>query len=163
MKNGYFLIEISICLTLILIISALALPNLNFLTQQIVSSDLEKINMTFSYLQQSSITGNKKIELKFNQPKTYSYENIKEELSNNVEFNIIDGIKGPPSMPTKQISSPVTFLNNQVMFYPDGKIQPGTAYLVDKSKKYLYALTVPVSQVSFIRKYKNQNNKWILI
>lgn len=162
MRQGYFLIEISICLVLIIIISSLALPNLNFLNQELIVTELEKLHMTFTYLQQVAVSSNKKQELKIFPPKAYSYGDHTEQLSSNIEFGLNGHTQGPPSSQDKEVNS-VTFKNSAVNFYPDGKIQPGTIYLTDRSKTYLYALTVPVGQISFIRKYKNKNGKWVLL
>ena len=43
--------------------------------------------------------------------------------------------------------------------YPDGIIQSGTVYVIDSSKKCMYALSSPISQVSYLRKY-SYNGKW---
>jgi hypothetical protein len=39
-------------------------------------------------------------------------------------------------------------------FYPTGIISSGTVYLVDKNKRYMYALSNAVSQFSYLRLYK---------
>lgn len=56
----------------------------------------------------------------------------------------------------------ITFVKNKIIFYPDGIISSGTVYLTDKLKKHLYALSVGISQVSFIRRYSYQNG-WVLL
>jgi type II secretory pathway pseudopilin PulG len=162
-SQGYLLIEVCICIVLILILSTIAVPSLRFLNQQILNSDLEKLNMTFAFMQQDAVSSNKNETLIFNDNKSYSFLNYKEKLSNNIEFGLLPKIKGPPSSPNKVVTNPISFTNNKVIFYSNGQIQPGTVYLTDKFKEYQYALTVPISQVSFIRKYKNENGKWILL
>lgn len=159
--KGYFLIEILIVLTIILLISTIVIPNFNFLNEQILASDLERLNVVFAYMQQSAIAKNKSLILKFDDSKTYSYDNFKDRLSKNNTFGILPGVKGPPSTPTHILTNPINFHNNQVIFYSNGQIQPGTIYLTDNVHQY--ALTIPISQVSFIRKYKLTNGKWELI
>lgn len=167
MKNlspAFTLIEISIVLALLMLIMTISLPGIWFLKQQTVACELEKLNMAFAYLQQAAITSNKNLNLKFDlSTNSYSYENYHEKLSKKIIFGTISGVKGSPSTITQTISNPITFTNNQVTFYANGKIQPGSVYLVDSAKQFMFALTIPVSQVSFIRKYKYQDNKWILI
>ncbi len=162
--TGFTLIEVTIVLSLILLIATISIPSLLFLNQQVVVSDLEKLNMIFPYLQQCAVSSNKNITLKFDPINhEYSFENQKVKLSRNVEFGIKNEIKGSPASASKNINSPISFVNNQTIFYSTGKIQPGSVYLIDSAKKYLYALTVPVSQISFIRKYRYENGKWLLI
>jgi len=155
----------------------LTFPSLWFLKQQEILSEVEKLYSVFNYLQQSAITTGKVKILEFNlENNSYSYKEVKnnnfdhniitvdknEKLSLNVKFSVINGIKGPPSTPTNYLNKPVTFIDNKVKFYSNGTIQPGTVYLTDSKKQYLYAITVPISQVSLIRKYKYLG-KWILL
>lgn len=120
--------------------------------------------MVFCHLQQVAISSNKILTLQFNIPSnSYSFQNNSVILSKNVTYGVVDYAKGPPSLPNKIINKPITFKNNQVIFSHDGKINPGTIYLSDKLKRYLYAITIPISQVSLIRKYKYLNKQWILI
>lgn len=164
LSPAFTLIEISIVLALLMLIMTISLPGIWFLKQQAVACELEKLNMAFAYLQQAAITSNKNLSLKFD-PSTnsYSYENYHEKLSKNIIFGTKEGIKGSPSTTNQILSNAITFVNNQVTFYANGKIQPGSVYLVDSAKQFMFALTVPVSQISFIRKYKYKDNKWILI
>lgn len=56
-----------------------------------------------------------------------------------------------------------TFVQNRIIFFPDGKIQPGSLYLTDTQERYLYALTIPVGQVSYIRRYRYDHHRWVLL
>lgn len=162
LTKGFSLIELLVVLALVLLITTLTMPSLWFLKRQAVACEAEKLHMVFCYMQQSAIACNKNLLLKF-RTNSYSYEQYEERLPVGVEFGFKSNIKGPPSWPTHPISSPITFVNNQTTFFANGKIQPGTAYLIDSGKNYLYAVTVPISQVSFIRKYRYSSGKWELI
>ena len=48
----------------------------------------------------------------------------------------------------------------KVIFSPDGKITPGTIYLTDFKKNIMVALTCPIGNISYIRKYQYDNNTW---
>lgn len=90
------------------------------------------------------------------------------KLPDAVKFGFFQGAKGPPSFPNKPITSPITFKNMgdgkfKVTFFSDGKVQPGTVYFVDKNRNFMMALTCPISQVSFIRKYKYNQGKWVCL
>lgn len=162
-SEGYFLIEILIVLAIISLLASIAIPSLNFLDRQLISSDLEKLNLAFYYMQQSAIASNRNLYLKFEDLKSYSYDNYKEYLSKNVEFGNVNELKGPPSTQEKFNNKSINFVNNRATFYSNGKIQPGSIYLTNKNKEYQYALTTPISQVSYIRKYKFENNKWHIL
>jgi prepilin-type N-terminal cleavage/methylation domain-containing protein len=163
LAKGFSLIELCITIALFALIATITFPSLWFLRRQQVISEVDKLFSVFSYLQQAAIAGNKDLMLQFNiELNSYSFENTKIQLSEYTKFAIKEGVKGPPSSPIKTISSPITFIKEQVVFYADGKMQPGTVYLTDSKKHYLYAITIPISQVSLIRKYK-YTTKWVLI
>ena len=61
---------------------------------------------------------------------------------------------GSPGSPTHRIEKAITFPGSKIHFYPTGIISSGTAYLVDKNKQYMYALSNAVSQVSYLRFYR---------
>jgi len=160
--KGFSLIELIIVLSLLLLITTLTLPSFWFFKRQLVASQAEKLHMVFNYMQQSAISCNKNLSLKFSN-NSYSYDQYQETLPVGVIFGIKPGAKGPPAFPSHKINSPISFVGNQVTFFSTGQIQPGTVYLIDSEKNYLYAVTVPVSQVSFIRKYRYESNKWQLL
>lgn len=90
-------------------------------------------------------------------------------FNKNVIFGFLENAKGPPAEPKKLIKISVTFpkvedvtKNYTVVFWVDGKISPGTIYLRSKKKNYMTAITCPISQVSLIRKYYYNDNRWIL-
>ena len=83
-------------------------------------------------------------------------------------FDFKQGVFGPPSTPIKPIKNRITFKKNKqgeffVEFYSNGKVDSGTTYFVDKNHKNMFALTCPISQVSYIRKYQYLKNKWVII
>jgi hypothetical protein len=90
------------------------------------------------------------------------------KLPDAVRFGFIPGVSGPPSSPGKPITNPITFKDfgqgkYKVILFVDGKIQPGTVYFVDKNRNFMMALTCPISQVSFIRKYNYDKGKWVCL
>lgn len=54
-----------------------------------------------------------------------------------------------------------TFSQREVIFYPDGKIKPGTLYLTDTQHKWWYALTCQVGEISYLRRYRQEGTKWV--
>jgi len=160
MKKGFFLIQLIISVAVLSIICGLVISHRFFLQHLKVLSEIEKLHSICLYLNHKAIITKQKKMLAFNiNDNSYSYENKKEFLPKNVIFGIKNKLNGPPSAPSKLLTKPITFPNNKISFTSQGILQPGSIYLIDKNKKYQYALSVPVSQISFIRKYK-YNKKW---
>jgi len=174
--SGFSLIELCITIALFALIATITFPSIWFLRRQQVISEVDKLFSVFSYLQQAAIASNKDLVLQFDAANnSYSFGDReyrlsaeasakagRENLSEHTKFAIKQDIKGPPSSPINALTKPNTFVNSQVVFYADGKMQPGTVYLTDSKKHYLYAITIPISQVSLIRKYK-YTSKWLLL
>ena len=174
LKKSFSLIELLIFLSLLLIIVAVCVPRFDFFNKYLLSHDLDKLYMLFTYLHQKSIASNKKHVLTLDLAKNgftyFSTTPVSEKLSEKISFGFIDGAMGPPASPTKKIEKPVYVerpinntdrnTDNMIGFWPDGRITPGTLYLVDKAHKYMGALTCSVSQVSYIRRYRYENFRW---
>ncbi|MCF7799796.1 hypothetical protein K9L05_02515 [Candidatus Babeliales bacterium] len=169
LKKSFSIIEFIVCFSIILILLVISVPKFFLFNKFILTSQADKLFSTFSFLQQKAISSNLTQNLKLNlKENSYSYDNKIFKLVDNVKFGFLQNVNGPPSTPTKKIDCAISFekMNDheyKVTFYPDGKIKPGTLYLIDKDYKFMAALTCPVSQVSFIRKYKYDNNKWICV
>ena len=175
MKNrGFSLIETIIVISIILVVFYFTIPKINFMSRFIVKNETDKLFSICSFLQQRAVASNKEHQLFFDvKEKTYLYklENGKDffyRLPDIVDFGFFNNVQGPPSKPKRNIHFPVTFKSNKqgkyvVTFYTDGKVSPGTAYLIDKNKSFMFALTCPISQISFIRKYEYDNGRWVCL
>lgn len=94
--------------------------------------------------------------------KTLSTPFFSETLAEGVEFGVLSGVRGPPGIPTDTLKKPITFVGSKIVCDPQGVIQPGTLYLTDSARSCLYALSVAVSQISYIRRYIYTNG-WVLL
>lgn len=160
--HGSLLINLGIALAVILILVTLSVSHSTIMRRFLVCAEIEKLHAFFHYLQQRALTTQQDQILTFDIPNNaYSAHNFHEKLTNGVQFGVLLGAAGPPSKPNKQISTPVSFKNNQAIFYADGTIAAGTVYIVDQGKRYMYALTSPISQISYLRIYRYQNSSWI--
>jgi Tfp pilus assembly protein FimT len=158
--DGFLLIEALIIIALITLTVTLGVSFGTSLHKTIVRSEVERLYAACMYLQRLAMLTNKRQLLTFDVNKNaYFYQGHEERLSSYVTFGILRDIKGPPSAPTTVINKPITFTNNQIIFTPNGILQSGTVYLTDISKQHQYALTAPISQISFLRKYR-YDNKW---
>lgn len=156
---GFSLINITIVLTIVIILITLSLPRLPFMQRYLIRAELEKIRILITYTQQVAITNNQEQNIIFdsNRQEYYTTDN-KETLPRMIRFGIIPHVYGPPSKPTTPITNPITFVDQTLRCYPDGTISSGTLYLTDNNGN-LYALTTPISEISFIRTYY-YNGAW---
>ncbi|MBD3231995.1 hypothetical protein GF322_05060 [Candidatus Dependentiae bacterium] len=180
--KSFSLIELMLVLSTIIILLTISIPQITFLNKFILKNEVDKIFTLFCFTQQKAITCNQqqeiifdlnqnsyKINLEQQQNNQIKYsKNSQNKLPNTVKFGFFKDTLGPPSDPKKTIQNAITFkkLNNnqfKVSFYPDGKIEPGSIYFVDKNQQWMMALTVPISNVSYIRKYEYRNKKWFCI
>ena len=153
--NGFSLIELAIVITLVGVMATIVLVHGTYMYRAVVRQEIEKLAITCRYLQHAAMMSNRHHVLVFDRKaRSYSYQGGRECLPPSVEFGVFDGAKGPPSNPIRQIQAPISFENERIIFHPDGIIQPGTVYLISKDKQAMYALSSPVSQVSYMRIYK---------
>lgn len=172
-RLSFSLIEIFVVIAAIVILFGIFIPRLSFLNIFILENETDKIFSIFSFLQQSAIASNVEQKVLFDlKDNSYSYfknEKInKIKLPNIIKFGFLQNSIGPPSSPAKKIKRAISFKKESenlftATFFRDGKIQPGTIYLVDNNNRFMMALTCPISQVSNIRKYKYNNGKWICL
>ncbi len=163
-KNaGFSLLQVIITLALVTITLGLSIPYFSFLQRSIVRSEIEKMHSMFIYMQHMAIATQQDQKIEFDTDRQVYYCNKQQvSLPHGVTFGVIPGVLGPPSSPQELITKPITFLNNTIIFRAQGTMQAGTVYLIDRNKKYLYALTTPVSHISYIRRYK-YDREWISI
>lgn len=172
-SKSFSVVELVVVMAILTIVLSVSVPRVTNLDRYFMLNELEKMFMTFSYLQQKAIAGNCVQELTFDETnRTFCYNGPNNKacvqiLGKGVNFGFIAGVKGPPSNPTNLITKAITFSPSKekptVQFYPDGKIRPGTVYLVDKNKTFMGALTCPISGVSYMRKYRFYNKKWVVL
>ena len=153
-KSAFTLLEIMISIVLFILVVSLCVKSSTFLNRSILKSEIDKLYSACMYLQRLAMVTNQNQILHIDTNKNrYLYNGKIEQLASPIIFGTVTGVKGPPSTPTNNVTKPVTFKSQHISFKPNGILQPGTIYLCDKNKQYQYALTVPVSQISFLRKY----------
>jgi prepilin-type N-terminal cleavage/methylation domain-containing protein len=153
-KTGFSLIELIIVLAIIAIIAMLAGTSANTLHNAAIRLEVDKLYALCHYAQRYAMASNEMQTITFNLANnTYRFHDREEQLVADVQFGFIEGAKGPPAHPSYLLANPITFSDNHITFYPDGIIQAGTVYLVNKNHTSMYALSNAVSAVSHLRKY----------
>jgi type II secretory pathway pseudopilin PulG len=162
-QPGSTIVELLVVIAVLAILTSLTIPGLAFLKQNSIGLELDKLQIVCQLLQKKAVSTGQKEYLSFNPNEhSYFYLNHFEKLADGLFFGVIPGVKGPPANPKDTITNPITFPGQKITFYPNGTISAGTAYLTNAQNK-LYAITVPVSQVSFIRKYQYIHGIWIYL
>lgn len=160
MMRGFSLIEIMLVIAAWMIILTLVGVNTSFMNKCIARSEIDLLQATCIHLQHTALSSGKPQQLLLDeQANSYSYNGHTHTFPASVKFGVLPHVQGPPSSPTHALSSAITFTGKSITFHPDGIIQSGVVYVVDTSSKSLYALSSPIAQVSFLRKYR-YDGKW---
>jgi prepilin-type N-terminal cleavage/methylation domain-containing protein len=153
-QAGVTLIETMVALALFVLVATLAVSSITMFNGFTVRTEIDKLHATCMYLQRLAYTTGQSYTISFDQEhNNYTFEGATQQLPSQVVFGYLPKVKGPPASPKKEISSAVTFGQKSIVFHPDGIIQPGTLYLVDKGRHHMYALTCAVAQFSYLRRY----------
>lgn len=168
--RAFSLIELMITMALVVVVISFTVPRTNFFARFLVQAEINKLYAVFSYLQQRALVSNQVQELSFDvSAQAYTFKTVQgrvttTRLPGSVRFGILDQVKGPPSSPTRPLEKAVTFPVRQGVptanFMTNGKITPGTVYVVDQHAQCLGALTCPISQVSYMRRYVYEGQRW---
>lgn len=168
---AFTLIELLLVLTITLLLATLSIPSFFSSTEQEIVKELDKLEAIIVYLQQQAVATQKTHMIFFDQNQQgYLFDkngkNVTFSFGNNICFGFLPTAYGPPGDPTAPIKQCIAFpINEKNIFFaklfPNGKISPGSLYITDKYKKHMGALTCSVSQVSYIRKYVYQSDKWV--
>jgi len=174
-KKSFSLIELLVTMAIMVILVSIAIPRILPLNKYYLIHELEKLTVTFKYLQQKAIASNIAQVVTFdikNQSYTFPAPGgmvTTYKLPNGILFGTLKNILGPPAKPTHLITDPITFKKDhkkdalpvfQATFFTNGQISSGAAYLIDCDEKVMGAFTCAVSQVSYIRVYVYEKNAW---
>lgn len=167
-NKGFSLIEVLIVVALLSIISALSFNFYTINKASFVKADLDKLYSTCLYARQKAQLTKSlyslEFSIKYSAYTLYRHSNIYKNnknktkileysLANTTVFGALPSVMGPPGNPSSYIHDSITFRDHVIFFYPDGTLSAGVVYLSDTARRYTYALTSSVSQVSYIRRY----------
>ena len=160
-KKAFNLIELTITLALIIITTTLAFSSLTQHKGQHIAAEANALRSALWHLQNIARAQNKQKTLVFNEAEnSYHYNGETHKLCRKVKFGTLQNVLGPPSSPKKQLKKSITFKNHEIIVTPQGILQSGTVYLIDDAQQLIYAITVPIAGVSFIRIYRYHNKQW---
>lgn len=161
--NGFSLIEMMITVALFALLAGLVIAQSSYMNRALVATEIDRLYATCMYAQQCALVSNQEQSITFDkQTNSYSYQQTTHQLPHQLHFGCVPGAMGPPSTPTKPITSAITFINDCITVYPHGIIGSGTIYLTDASNQSMYALSCAVSTVSHLRVYR-YDGAWHLL
>ena len=154
LQPAHTLIELLVVIAIIALIATIAGTSRHFIHRTFVRAEIEKLRTICTYLQQQAMASGSTRRLQFERTtNSYQFDDEKQTLPPQVQFGVLPDAKGPPSSPSHPLTSPITFEQDQILFQPDGILKPGTVYLVGKESKTLYALSVGIGTISYLRTY----------
>jgi len=162
-KLGFTLIELAIVLSILILIVAITLPRLVSDDRMIIVNELNSLYTAVLEVQHKALVSNTQQVLTIDINKhCYHWLGKSHSLHHSNQFGYLSGVKGPPSNPTMPLQNSCSFYKHQIVFYPDGHIDPGSVYMIGLKSNLMYALCIGISQVSFVRKYYF-NRTWKLV
>jgi prepilin-type N-terminal cleavage/methylation domain-containing protein len=171
-KNcGYTLLEVSITLTLFLVLVVFCVKNTQHSPRTTLITALRSLQIEFICLQQQAITSSQSYKINFS-PEKNLYQIIQfgkaqtHHLPKNIVFGFFQGAKGSPGKPMHVITQPVKFespLEHSAIIQSHGKISSGTVYLKHSSDSVMGALTITPHQIARVRLYLLEQGTWKLL
>jgi hypothetical protein len=162
-RSGFLFIEVMVVTLLCSVLMMYGIMQFSFFDSIIIHAELSKLTAVCLYLQRLASATNQEQYLAFDSiHNNYQYDNHTVPLTSMLCFGLLTGVKGPPGSASKVVERPITFLGNRICFYPTGIISSGTVYMIDKHKKFQYALSNSVSQVSYLRLY-HYDGQWKIV
>lgn len=158
------------CITLIL--CAISIPIFYNKASHDIEVELDKLASIFTYLQQRAHATHQTHTATLNpSSNTVSWhrgaKTAQYQLPQNLQFGFILGAYGPPADPIAPITQAITFTHQSkpctINFFSNGKISSGSIYLTDKKQHFMGALTLGISQVSYIRRYMYRASSWVAL
>lgn len=168
-KNGFLIIELVLTLSLIVIFSSCIIFSSFWFSRYVTLTELKSFQSFFRYVQHKAIVQREDIKIICDIENSQCVEEnttIGKEiftLHNDIRFQILPGILGPPASAQHIITKPTTFIHNTIVFYKTGVISSGTIYLLNTQSNTQYALSNAISPISFLRLYQYKNGKWEII
>lgn len=158
-RTGFSVLEIMIVVSLIATVLGICYFNIpNYLYVHI---ELDRIYSLCKLVQHRARVDGCTYEIIFDEKKgTIKTPFIEDVLTDGVEFGIINNVYGPPSSPAYPLKKAITFLGSRVRCNADGMMQAGTIYITDKKRQCLYALTIGVSPIPYLRRYVYKHS-WV--
>lgn len=156
-------LEMGLVLTLLALMVVVALPQLSWFTTFHVYAQVRQLADMVRYQQAHARMQATDCDIQFKLPNRYYIYGKEYQLASHVQFGVLPGVYGPPSDPRTLITKPITFKGNLLHIAADGSLPSGTLYVTDVAQRCLYAVTLGVAQMFYVRIYHYDAGKWVLL
>jgi hypothetical protein len=161
MRSGFLLIDLVVACALLLILTYICMPSINFIHPFIAKVELTLLKNTVQCAQWKAIATGTDQTIKGNiKDNSYTFEGTIKKISSPFHFGTGNLIKGPPSSPHTSITNVFTFVNQQIKCFKTGIISAGTIYISSLDNQLCFALSNPIAHQSHIRIYEYKNDIW---
>lgn len=163
-RSGYLFLECAVVIALIVFLATLAVSLNDVVDKAEVLGEGRRIAAFLRYQWMRAQSDGRDFEVIIDEKnRQLKANNEVLTLASNVAFGFLSKAYGPPSRPIKPLSSSSTFKDNKIIFYNDGSVSAGSLYIIDKKKKYLYAITIPIPDSFYIRIYAWGRSVWKVV
>jgi hypothetical protein len=157
------LIEMMIVLALVCVFCLLGIQSINWTQHRLVRLELDALCFLLLACSQHAVCTGTTCIITCNQSGTLVSPVGQHALAQGIRFGAPATVKGPPSAPQHAITTPITFVDQRIVCYPDGTLSSGTLYLTTDDYSCAYALSCPVGTINYLRRYRAHHNKWKLL
>ncbi len=161
--KGFLVLELLLCIIIVALVSTVVWFNTIQIDNALVRTELDKLYLACHAAHNKAVTTGQKTSIHLDiADRKYAIDGQWVPLSSSVEFGWVPGAKGPPSSSRTTITKVTTFADNTINFLPTGDVSKGSIYIVDKKRRYGYALTISVGHVTSMRRYAYRG-RWYLL
>ncbi len=168
--RGFTLIEVTVTLAIILIVTTLTLPLLTQDPTAELTDEQDLLAYTITLLRQKALTTGQTQHISIDPDNSsYAYQTQRGEvlhtLSKNIGFGLLAGAPAPPTSHTPHKPGTwCTFEKSgstyQIKMFSNGKVTPGFICFRHQKQPLMAALTYDVSGLSYCRRYVYTGGVW---
>jgi len=158
-RVGYLLFELLVVLVLIAIVALATMGTGSWQSHQLLRYEVDTLYYAIIAASQRALCRGTLERLSFPTRTSWRSAATEHTLAESVTFGTIPQLKGPPSHPVTTVTDPISFVGHGIICYPNGQVQPGTVYFTDE-QQHVYAITCPVSSISYMRRYRYVDGRW---
>jgi prepilin-type N-terminal cleavage/methylation domain-containing protein len=162
--QGFSLVELMIVIAIGAFLMMCTIASVRFFDRSFVRSELYFLKLFCQRVRSDAITCGDMRTIQIDPgANSYSAHGMTVQLPAQVCFGAVAGALGPPSLPAQSIVQSVTFKDNNIICHTDGSVSSGIVYMTDKDHSVSYALSNGVGASSYLRLYRYEGSKWVMI
>lgn len=172
--TAFTLIELLVVLSLAVLVAGMGFSYFPFLRASYLTRELETLRLTLHYLQRKAcVTGEEQVLTIDREKASYFFKGLNAHLSfhhlaPSIGFGVLPEAAGPPSKPRHPLKHWSTFPQSspeksEIHFHPEGTIDCGTLYCVDRARSCMGALSSELGEIASVRIYSYHHKTWKML